>query len=152
MRHLLCAAIAGGTMLLLGGCTSTSPEPTPTTSRPTSTPSTTSATSTRPPVTTTTTVSRTPTKTTEVAKPLYSCEPAAPAKFEHPTNPHIITNKDCPDLNAERSRAQLEYADQLEREAREAEKSRATMTDANGETYEEYCRRTGQPLESCAAG
>lgn len=27
-----------------------------------------------------------------------------------------------------------------------------SFRDSNGETYEEYCARTGQPLESCAAG
>lgn len=152
MRSHLVATVLGG-LLLISACTATRPEPPPVPSRPsppvvtTTTPAPTTTSS--PPVVTTTTPPPQTSEPADVAEPLYSCEPTAPAKFEDPNNPNIITNKNCPELNAERSRAQRAYAEQLEREAAE---SRATMTDANGETYEEYCARTGQPLNDCAAG
>lgn len=50
---------------------------------------------------------------------VYTCEPWADAKFEDPANPHFITNKDCPELNAAKEQAQREYSEQLDHGADE---------------------------------
>ena len=52
----------------------------------------------------------------ESAQVVYSCEPAADAEFGDPDNPNVITNKDCPEINAAKERAQREYLEQLNSE------------------------------------
>ena len=49
-----------------------------------------------------------PTEQTPV-QPRYSCEPGAPPKFDDPANPNIITNRDCPELDAEKERSHREF-------------------------------------------
>ncbi len=47
----------------------------------------------------------------------FSCEPWADARMDDPAHPNWITNKDYPELNAAKERAQREYRDELDREA-----------------------------------
>jgi len=70
------------------------------------------------------------TATAAPAKPSWPCEPGYP---------------NCTKADSERYKAQLEYKQQLERD-------RQQQRDVNGETYAEYCKRTGQPLATCQAG
>lgn len=43
---------------------------------------------------------------------VYTCDP----RFDDPANPHHITNKDCPALNAAKDQAQREYLEPLRAE------------------------------------
>ncbi|MEQ3552556.1 hypothetical protein WIS52_18945 [Pseudonocardia nematodicida] len=47
---------------------------------------------------------------------VYTCEPHAAARMDDPTQPDVITNKDCPDLIAAKEQAQREYLAQLDSE------------------------------------
>lgn len=47
---------------------------------------------------------------------VYTCEPWADPRFDDRANPHLITNKDCPELNAVKEQAQREYVEQLQAE------------------------------------
>lgn len=45
---------------------------------------------------------------------VYTCEPWADARLDDPAHPNHITNKDCPEINAAKERAQREYLEQLD--------------------------------------
>ncbi|ALL79330.1 hypothetical protein AD006_28950 (plasmid) [Pseudonocardia sp. EC080610-09] len=51
--------------------------------------------------------------TTESEPVTYTCDPTGDPEFGDPANPHLITNKDCPALNAAKEQAQREYLEQL---------------------------------------
>lgn len=169
MRKLGVVVIA----LVATACTANvPPEPAAPSSRP---PAPVSATPTSTPAPTATPA---PTSTKpggkQSGKPKHSCEPQAAAKFD-PRRPHVITNKDCPEINAARSRSAQEFADCGKQggawnvkaqkctypartkapSPRGVHSSDPAFRDVNGETYAEFCARagySGADLENCPAG
>ncbi|WP_028851679.1 hypothetical protein [Thermocrispum municipale] len=160
-------------VLVLAACT-TSPPPQEPTKQATSAPTTTPA----APTTTTAKPTKTATGSAEASmvepvkqtpeQPRYSCEPDAPAKFDDPNSPHIITNKDCPEINAAKERSHREYVNclangrtwDIDRQRcadspQTQEPPSSDTRDVNGETKAEYCARigyTGDRLKDCPAG
>lgn len=61
-----------------------------------------------------------PVPTSEEPEPerevVYTCDPTGDAEFGDPDDPNVITNKDCPDINAAKEQAQREYLEQLNNE------------------------------------
>ncbi|MBC3191604.1 hypothetical protein H7X46_11070 [Pseudonocardia sp. C8] len=47
---------------------------------------------------------------------VYTCDPTGDPEFGDPGNPNVITNKDCPEINAAKERANREFAEQLDGE------------------------------------
>ncbi|MDN5851335.1 MAG: hypothetical protein L0K86_00560 [Actinomycetia bacterium] len=74
--------------------------------------------------------------------PVYRCEPDAAARFDDPARPNVITNKNCPGLNAAKEKAQRKYTEQ----------QRAAEQSAVGEAALAACReQTGQTTQECQA-
>jgi hypothetical protein len=91
-----------------------------------------------PPAVTTTTPTTTSARSTTTQAPrtaVYRCAPEEDARFDDPARPNVITNRDCPEIETSRSRAQQEAADQ----------GPVIFGQTNAEAYRQCVRSSNSP-------